>query len=214
MCMSLLQFEQQIRFLNSKADFFHIDIMDGHYVPALALSPNFISQAATLATRPIDAHLMLEKPTQFVEEVIRSGASIISIHPETISTEAFRLTRIINELGARMGIVLNPVTNVGAAEYYLDIASKVTVMTVDPGFAGQKFISAMLTKIETLKNMKEKHGYAYLIEADGSCNMTTFKGLVNAGTEVFVVGYSGLFDLDPDISNAWQMMEENFSKAL
>jgi D-allulose-6-phosphate 3-epimerase len=87
-------------------------------------------------------------------------------------------------------------------------------MTVDPGFAGQKFIRSMLRKIEALRELKENRGYSFQIEADGSCNATTFKDLVHAGTEVFVVGYSGLFNLDPDISRAWGKMETNFLLSL
>jgi D-allulose-6-phosphate 3-epimerase len=212
--MDIAKFLEQIRFLNSKADCLHVDVMDGHYVPALALSPAFIAHVKRLATIPIDAHLMLETPSRFVEQMVAAGATTLVFHPETIITEVFRLMHQMEEKGARFGIALNPETDVDTTRYYLERINKVTVMTVDPGFAGQKFIASMLKKIEALKNLKEKHGYSFQIEADGSCNAGTFGELARAGAEVFVVGYSGLFNLHPDIARAWEIMEANFMQAL
>lgn len=188
--------------------------MDAHYVKALALSPDFIVQVARHATIPINAHLMMEAPGKFVKQLIASGATTLVFHPETIVTEAFRVVQEIEEKGAHLGVALNPETGVDAARYYLDKISKVTVMTVDPGFARQMFIPSMLKKIEALKTLKEKEGYSFQIEADGSCNARTFGDLARAGTEVFVVGYSGLFNLDQDITQAWNKMEANFLQAL
>lgn len=214
MCMNLARFEEQIRFLSARASSLHVDIMDGHYVPALTLSPSILSQVARLSTAPIHAHLMVEQPGLFVEETVRAGASMVVLHPETVERDVFRLLKRIKELGARTGIALNPSTSIESARYYLESVAKVTVMTVDPGFAGQPFIPEMLKKIETIRALKEREGCSWVIEADGSCNARTFGDLARAGVEVFVVGYSGLFDLDPDIERAWGRMEKSFSAAV
>ncbi len=212
--MNLAKFPEQIRFFNGRADCLHVDIMDGHYVPALALSPDFIAQVARLASVPIDAHLMMEEPARFIDQMMSAGATTIVCHPETIMTEAFRLLQRMEEKGVRLGVAVNPETNIDTARYYLESAAKVTVMTVDPGFAGQKFIPSMLGKIELLRSLKEKQEYSFQIEVDGSCNARTFRDLAHAGAEVFVVGNSGLFSLDPDVSKAWEKMEESFLQAL
>jgi D-allulose-6-phosphate 3-epimerase len=212
--MDLSKFAEQIRFFNTRADCLHVDVMDGHYVPALALSPDFISQVARLASVPIDAHLMMESPARFADQMVAAGATTVVLHPETVVTEAFRLLARFEEKNVRLGVALNPETGFEAARYYLDSAAKVTVMTVDPGFAGQKFIASMLKKIEALRDLKEKNGYTFLIEADGSCNSRTFGDLAHAGTEVFVVGTSGLFSLDSDVARAWEKMEESFLDAV
>jgi D-allulose-6-phosphate 3-epimerase len=212
--MNLARFEEQIRFLSTKADFLHFDVMDGHYVPALALSPLVLSQVAPLATAPIEAHLMVECPHNFLEQTVHAGASTIVLHPETIGGEVFRMLWKTEELGARAGIALNPETDLEVARYYFDRVSKITVMTVDPGFAGQAFIPAMLKKIERLRTLKEREGHAFLIEADGACNQGTFRDLALAGTEVFVLGTSGLFGLESDISRAWELMERTFTAAI
>jgi D-allulose-6-phosphate 3-epimerase len=214
MCMNLAKFEEQVTFLSSRAAALHFDIMDGHYVPALTLSPLVLSQVARFARIPIHAHLMVERPAQFLEETVKAGASVVSLHPETIQREVFRTLNRIEALGARPAIALNPETGVDTARAYLDRVHKITVMTVDPGFAGQPFIPAMLKKIEAIRTLKEREGHSFLIEADGACNRRTFRDLALAGTEVFVLGSSGLFDLDPDISRAWQIMEGIFREAL
>jgi len=214
MCMRLEEFRNQIKFLDSVADFFHVDIMDAHYVPNLTLSPFFIENVKRLATIPIDAHLMVERPEQITPLCLDAGANYISVHPETVNAKAFRLIDQIQSKGAKFGIVLNPESAPDLASYYLDSVEKITVMTVDPGFSGQKFIYPMLKKIEALRNLKEKNGYTFLIEIDGSCNKKTFHDLAYAGAEVFVVGTSGLFGLDPDIEKAWAKMMENFNASI
>ncbi|MBR2956794.1 MAG: allulose-6-phosphate 3-epimerase, partial [Clostridia bacterium] len=108
------------------------------------------------------------------------------------------------------GAVFSPATPLDSARYYLHLLDKITIMPVDPGFAGQPFIAGMLDKIEKAKRLKEENGYRYIIEVDGSCNERTFGKLYKAGTECFVVGTSGLFSLDNDLKKAWGKMEEIF----
>ncbi len=213
-CMNIARFEEQAAFLTKRAHSFHVDFMDGHFVPSLGYPPHFVFSLAPIATIPIDVHFMVEKPSVFLEETIRFGASMITLHPETIGADTFRSFTKIKDLGAKVGIALNPSTNVEVMKWYLEEVDKVTVMTVDPGFTGQRFIPSMLRKIEALRNERDRSGYSYLIEADGQCNKSTFRDLYAAGTDVFVVGFSGLFDLDKDIARAWDKMGALFREAL
>lgn len=191
-----------------------MDIMDGHYVKNITLSPFFIEQIRPLANIPIDAHLMVENPNDFLDELSRVGTDYVSLHVETINKDAFRIINKIKSLGMKVGVVLNPATSVQVMKHYINRIDKITVMTVDPGFAGQKFIPEMLEKIKELKEMKEKEDYKYIIEIDGSCNEKTFKQLKEVGAEIFVVGSSGLFNKDEDLEKAWDMMMADFNYSL
>ena len=169
--------------------------MDGHYVKNITLSPDFCRAIRPVCRIPLDCHLMVTTPDDFIEPLAKAGAGYICPHAETINADAFRIVNKIHSLGCKVG-------------------DKVTVMTVDPGFAGQPFIREMLEKISELKALKEEKGYGYLIEVDGSCNERTFGDLAKAGTQVFIVGTSGLFNLDKDLETAWDKMMDNFNKAV
>ena len=212
MCMDLTKFKEQVDILNERADFYHIDIMDGHFVKNITLSPFFVEQLNKISKIPIDVHLMTEYPGDYIEELGRVGATYISPHAETINKDAFRIINKIKEVGCKVGIVLNPATPVDCLKYYIHLVDKITVMTVDPGFAGQPFIPEMLDKIKELKKLKEEKGYSYIIEIDGSCNERTFKKLVSAGAEVLIVGTSGLFNLDENLIEAWNKMIEIYKR--
>ncbi len=208
MCMDLLSMKEQVEILNERADFYHVDIMDGHFVKNITLSPFFVSNLKRISKLPIDVHLMTEYPDDYIEELAKSGADYICPHAETINKDAFRIINKIKGFGCKAGIVLNPATPIEWIKYYIHLLDKITVMTVDPGFAGQPFIPEMLDKIKELKELKEKNGYSYLIEVDGSCNERTFDILTEAGAEVLIVGSSGLFNLDSDLPKAWDKMME------
>ena len=208
MCMDLLSMKEQVEILNERADFYHVDIMDGHFVKNITLSPFFVSTLKRVSKIPIDVHLMTEYPDDYIEELAKSGADYICPHAETINKDAFRIINKIKGFGCKAGIVLNPATPIEWIKYYIHLLDKITVMTVDPGFAGQPFIPEMLDKIKELKELKEKNGYQYLIEVDGSCNERTFDILTEAGAEVLIVGSSGLFNLDSDLPKAWDKMME------
>lgn len=214
MCMDLLDIKNQIEILNTRADFYHVDIMDGHFVKNITLSPDFCKAIRPVTALPLDCHLMVTNPDDFIEPLAKAGAGYICPHAETINSDAFRIINKIRSLGCKVGVVLNPATPVSYIQYYIHLVDKITVMSVDPGFAGQPFIREMLGKIRELKELKEKNGYSYLIEVDGSCNVNTFKELSEAGVEVFIVGSSGLFNLDSDLATAWDKMIEDFNRAV
>lgn len=214
MCMNLVEFREQITAMNQRADMYHIDIMDGHYVKNITLSPFFISQVKSITQLPIDTHLMVENPADFIPMVAEAGADYISPHAETINKDAFRVINQIKSLGCKAGIAINPATPLDYIREYVHLLDKITIMTVDPGYAGQKFIPEMLKKIKLAKEWKEQYGYHYLIEVDGSCNKATFKQLAEAGAEVFIVGSSGLFNLHPDVAVAWERMMNTFNQEI
>ncbi|HBX5805866.1 TPA: ribulose-phosphate 3-epimerase [Klebsiella pneumoniae] len=212
MCMDLTQFKEQITAMNKKADFYHVDIMDGNYVRNITLSPFFIENLKKITTVPIDVHLMVNHPEDIIPMCLEPGADIISFHPETANNKIFRLLNQIKDAGKKCGVVLNPATPAESIAEYAHLLDKVTVMSVDPGYAGQKFIPESLNKIRKLINMRKNNGYHYLTEIDGSCNEKTFGQIAESGVDVFIVGTSGLFSLHEDVSQAWDRMIEIFQR--
>ena len=204
MCMDMMKLTEQLHFLNGKADRLHVDIMDGHYVKNLALSASFVAQIRPYTSLPIDVHLMVEEPASFIPSLIEAGADAISLHPETICREAFRLINMLRQAGKEVGVVLNPATPVESIQHYLHLLDKVTVMTVDPGYAGQPFIPEMLAKIAQLRQLKESGNLSFLLEVDGSCNRNTYRELLGAGAQILVMGSSGLFRPDMPLEQAWE----------
>ncbi|HFO0273285.1 TPA: D-allulose 6-phosphate 3-epimerase [Enterobacter asburiae] len=213
MCMNLMEIKHQLSVLNKHADFLHVDIMDGHYVKNITLSPFFIEQIRPHTNLVIDVHLMVEEPTDFIEAIAKAGADYICPHAETINKDAFRVINQIRSLNKKVGIVLNPATPVSFIKHYIHLIDKITVMTVDPGYAGQPFIPEMLEKIKELRDLKAENDYQYLIEIDGSCNRRTYEQLLGAGAEVLIVGSSGLFNLDDNLDSAWTLMENDINQA-
>ncbi|CAH4979082.1 D-allulose 6-phosphate 3-epimerase [Klebsiella oxytoca] len=214
MCMDMMKLTEQLHFLNGKADRLHVDIMDGHYVKNLALSASFVAQIRPYTSLPIDVHLMVEEPASFIPSLIEAGADAISLHPETICREAFRLINMLRQAGKEVGMVLNPATPVESIQHYLHLLDKVTVMTVDPGYAGQPFIPEMLAKIAQLHQLKETGNLSFLLEVDGSCNRNTYRELLGAGAQILVMGSSGLFRPDMPLEQAWEKMSRDLSAAL
>ncbi|MEN5878808.1 D-allulose 6-phosphate 3-epimerase [Klebsiella pneumoniae] len=212
MCMDLTQFKEQITAMNKKADFYHVDIMDGNYVRNITLSPFFIENLKKITTVPIDVHLMVNHPEDIIPMCLEASADIISFHPETANNKIFRLLNQIKDAGKKCGVVLNPATPAESIAEYAHLLDKVTVMSVDPGYAGQKFIPESLNKIRKLINMRKNNGYNYLTEIDGSCNEKTFGQIAESGVDVFIVGTSGLFSLHEDVSQAWDRMIEIFQR--
>ena len=213
MTMDLDKFKEQISFLDKKVDSFHIDIMDGHFVPNLSLSPWFITEARKLTTKEMSAHLMVTDPTFWVQQLIDVKCDVICIPAENTNGIAFRLIDQIHDAGLKAGVVLNPETPLSVIEPYMELLDKITIMTVDPGFAGQKFQIKMLDKIVELRKLREENeNYHYEIELDGSTNKAHWKAIYDARPDVYIIGRSGLFGLNEDIEASWNQMVDEFEE--
>lgn len=213
MCMDISKFSEQISYLNHVVDAYHIDIMDGHYVNNMTLSPWFIEQLKAHTTLPLDAHLMVTNPIDYVEKLLDLGVEIISIHAEHLNGQAFRVNQKIHAQGKKMGVVLNPETPLACTLDYLHLIDIVTVMTVDPGFAGQPFIPESLEKVRQLAAYRKKQGLYFEIQIDGSCNEKTYKQMLEAGADILIVGTSGLFHLAGTIELSFQKMQQQLIAA-
>jgi ribulose-phosphate 3-epimerase len=177
------------------ADWIHIDVMDGHFVPNITIGPMIVAAAKKVADVPLDVHLMISNPDCYLEDFHASGADILTVHPEATFHLHRTLTRI-RELGMRAGVALNPSTGLGAIEYVMPELDVVMLMTVNPGFGGQSFIPTMLPKVTALKQMIDRSGYDILIEVDGGVSPETAPDLARNGADVFVAG-SAVFGHPP-----------------
>jgi ribulose-phosphate 3-epimerase len=171
------------------ADWFHIDVMDGHFVPNITMGPLVVEACRRATSRPLDVHLMIEAPERFLTDFVNAGADRITVHVETCP-HLHRVLSAIRELNVGVGVALNPHTPVVMIEAILDLVDLVLVMTVNPGFGGQSFIPAALSKIQLLHRYAQERDLKYKIEVDGGINTQTTPLVVNAGARVLVAGSS------------------------
>lgn len=169
------------------ADYIHVDVMDGQFVPNITLGPNIVSAIRPVTKLPLDVHLMIVDPENYVDAFAKAGADIITVHQEA-TPHIHRAMQMIKAAGVKAGVVINPGTPLCAIEHVLDLADLVLIMTVNPGFGGQSFIESSLDKIAQLKEWKETKGYTYEIEVDGGIVPETAKRCKEAGADVFVAG--------------------------
>lgn len=167
-CCDLYDFGHQVKFIDEHADFLHIDIKDGNYVKTFGVGPDFMTALKKVVKKPMDAHLMVKHPQDYIEACAAAGAAYITPHTDCIESDAFVTINKIISLGCKAGIAMNPAAPLEAIRYYLPLLSKVTIMIVDAGYAGQKVITQMYDKIRTLVKWREEMGLDFLIEADGS----------------------------------------------
>ncbi|MGV8017678.1 MAG: ribulose-phosphate 3-epimerase [Ignavibacteria bacterium] len=171
------------------ADIIHCDIMDGHFVPNLTFGPDIVSKVNEITNLPLDVHLMINSPEKFIESFQKAGADYISVHLEN-NYHLNRLLNRIKDLKVKAGVAINPSTPVKALEYVLEYADFVLVMSVNPGFGGQKFVSNSLKKVKELKEIILKNNYNCLIEIDGGIGPANIKEVSDAGVDMFVCGAS------------------------
>jgi ribulose-phosphate 3-epimerase len=169
------------------ADWIHLDIMDGHFVPNLTIGPDVVSSLRQYTKKLFDVHLMTMPANNWLEPFAKAGADIITIHIEA-ETNIKESLKIIKDLGLKTGISIKPSTPETILEKYLDLCDLVLVMTVNPGFGGQKFMNTQLEKIRNIKNMQDKAGLSFDIEVDGGINKDTSKACIEAGANVLVAG--------------------------
>lgn len=210
MCMDVSQVAHDVESMDRSFDLYHVDIMDGHFCPNMALTPQFANSLRKIANLPIDVHLMVEDPAMFVEMLELGPQDSISFQAETIERNAFRLSQRVHDKGNKFGVVLSPSTPLSAIEGYKERIDILTIMTVDTGFAGQRFIPEMLAKIEAAKKMRDEAGLSFQIQLDGQCNESTFRTLYDTGADILIVGSSGLFSLAEDIDDAIVSFKESF----
>src|SRR5919112_508447 len=178
------------------ADWIHVDVMDGHFVPNITIGPGVVKALRPHSSKPFDVHLMISPVDNFLDAFAEAGADIITVHPEA-GPHLHRTIQRIKGLGKRAGVSLNPATPAKMLDYVLDEIDLVLVMSVNPGFGGQKFITSQLKKIEAIANRVAKEGLQVDIEVDGGIDAQTAPQAVSAGATVLVAG-TAVFRGGPD----------------
>jgi len=180
---------------NAGADWIHADVMDGHFVPNITFGPIIVKAARSVTDLPIDVHLMIENPDQYIPDFAKAGASSISVQVEAC-IHLNRTVRMIREWGVKPGVALNPSTPLSELDWVLEYVDYVLIMSVNPGFGGQAFIPNSIGRIKALKKMIVDREQSVLIEVDGGINASTIEDVSLAGADVFVAG-SAIFE-SPD----------------
>ncbi len=179
------------------ADLIHVDVMDGHFVPNITMGPPVVQAVKRVATRPLDVHLMIEEPDRYIEAFVTAGASMVSVHVEAVP-HLHRTLSFIRSLGAQAGAVLNPSTPASALEAIAGDLDFVVVMSVNPGFGGQKFIPQSLDKIRRVRTLLSAAGSTAPIEIDGGVDASNIEAIAAAGASIFVAGHAIFGSADPE----------------
>jgi len=183
----------------------HVDVMDGHFVPNITIGPAVVRSLRKTTALPLDCHLMIENPDQYIPDFTDAGADWISVHQEACR-HLNRTLHLIRDHGALAGVVINPATPIETLSEVLDIVDYVLVMSVNPGFGGQKFIPGALRKIRKLSELRAQRGLSYRIEVDGGVALDTVTEVVRAGAEILVAGNAVFGKGDPK-ENAQRLLK-------
>ncbi|MEC3886142.1 ribulose-phosphate 3-epimerase [Halobacillus sp. HZG1] len=174
------------------ADYIHVDVMDGHFVPNITIGPLIVDHIRPVTDLPLDVHLMIENPDQYIEAFAKAGSDIITVHQEACP-HLHRTIQLIKSHGLKAGVVINPATPAEAIRPILKDIDLVLLMTVNPGFGGQSFIHSVVPKIEQISHWREEEGLSFEIEIDGGVKVETAKQCTDAGADVLVAG-SAIFN--------------------
>ncbi|MBT8387239.1 MAG: ribulose-phosphate 3-epimerase [Ignavibacteria bacterium] len=186
---------QQVRLAEmGGADWIHCDVMDGHFVPNITIGPVIVEAARRVTKLPLDVHLMIKNPDRYIEDFVNAGADYVSVHVEEVP-HLNRTVARIKELGAKAGVVINPATPVSSVKDIAEYIDLLLLMTVNPGFGGQKFITNSIRRIKEVVKLRNDLDAEFLIEIDGGVNVDTIKPARDAGVDVFVAG-SAIFSAD------------------
>jgi ribulose-phosphate 3-epimerase len=169
------------------ADYIHIDVMDGHFVPNITIGPLVVEAVRRVTALPLDVHLMIENADRYIPDFVKAGADIVVVHAEA-TAHLHRTVQLIKSLGARAGVSLNPATPLCALEHILEELDLVLLMTVNPGFGGQSFIESCIPKIHALRAMLDRRGCEAELEVDGGVKTDNIARIAHAGADVFVAG--------------------------
>jgi ribulose-phosphate 3-epimerase len=192
------------------ADYIHVDVMDGHFVPNITLGPHIVTAIRPVTRLPLDVHLMIESPEKYVSAFATAGADIITVHQEACP-HLHRVVQQIKETGKRAGVAINPATQIDTLDEILPFVDLVLVMTVNPGFGGQSFIPTMPHKIAAMRKMIDARGLHIELEVDGGIHAETAPEAVNAGADVLVAG-SAIYSSQASVAEAVRLLRASTTK--
>lgn len=193
------------------ADVIHLDVMDGHFVPNITIGPLVVSAVRSVTDLPLDVHLMIDRPARYVDAFVKAGADILTVHPEA-TCHLHRVLQQIHDLGIRAGVALNPATSESVLQYVVSDVDLVLVMTVNPGFGGQKLIPTMMEKLRTVRRILDQAGSSAWLSVDGGIDPLTAPDAVMNGADVLVAG-SAIYAAPEGIAAAIHALREAVTSA-
>jgi ribulose-phosphate 3-epimerase len=202
--------EQVVEATRAGADYIHVDVMDGHFVPNITVGPLVVAAIRPHTSLPLDVHLMIESPEKYIQQFVQAGANIITVHVE-VCPHLHRVVESIKELGVKAGVSLNPSTPLTAVDEVLSALDLVLLMSVNPGFGGQQFIEGTVGKIARLRRRLDELGLAAELEVDGGINAEIAPRVAKAGARVLVAG-AAVFNKKESVSQALGRIRDNLRK--